>query len=227
MIEVDEIRFDERGLVPVVVQDAESGQVLMFAYADREAIRKTLETGKAHFWSRSRKRLWRKGEESGNEQTVRSIHVDCDNDCILFVVEQKGVACHTGQRSCFHRGVSGGSDTGVEEAPSWSGARGGARGKTLDDVYRVVDDRLRNPRPGSYVGRLKKKGMDAVLKKIGEEAAETIVAVKNADPKEIVYETADLMFHTLVALALSGLNPQDVYDEFGRRFGKRKEEYNR
>ena len=225
MVEVDDLKFDEHGLVPVVVQDAQCGQVLMFAFANKEAIRKTLETGKAHFWSRSRQRLWRKGEESGNEQTVRSVHVDCDNDCILLLVEQKGVACHTGQRSCFHRALGNVGDK-AQEAPSWSGGRSG-RGRTLDEVHQVVDDRLRNPRPDSYVGRLKEKGIDAVLKKMGEEAAETIVAIKNGDPREIVYETADLMFHTLVALALTGLSPADVYEELGRRFGRRKEEYER
>jgi phosphoribosyl-ATP pyrophosphohydrolase/phosphoribosyl-AMP cyclohydrolase len=217
---IDDVKFDERGLVPVVVQDAENGQVLMVAYANKESLEKTLETKRTHFWSRSRNRLWMKGEESGNTQEVKSIYFDCDQDTVLVLVNQKGVACHTGKRSCFFTTIDGEenySPTFVSDRP----------GKTLEEVYQTIDDRKRNPREGSYVSGLIAKGLDKILKKIGEEAGETIIAAKNEDKKEIIYETADLWFHTLILLAYSGITTEDIYEELGRRFGKSKEEYRR
>ncbi|HWP92450.1 MAG TPA: bifunctional phosphoribosyl-AMP cyclohydrolase/phosphoribosyl-ATP diphosphatase HisIE [Thermodesulfobacteriota bacterium] len=215
---IGDIKFDEKGLVPVVVQDAENGQVLMFAYANKEAIEKTLETRRAHFWSRSRNKLWRKGEESGNFQEVNDIFLDCDGDTVLLLVNQKGVACHTGKRSCFFTRLNGDE----KDAPSFGKA--GTK-KTLEDVYQIIDDRKRNPRDGSYVSGLFDKGLDAILKKVGEEAGETIIAVKNRNKDEVVYEATDLWFHTLVALAYFGITPDDIYQELGRRFGKKKEAY--
>ncbi len=217
---IDDVRFDERGLVPVVVQDSTNGQVLMVAYANKESLVKTLETGKTHFWSRSRKRLWMKGEESGNIQEVKDIFLDCDQDTVLVLVNQKGAACHTGKRSCFFTTIDGeenNSPTFVSDKP----------GKALEEVYQIIDDRKRNPREGSYVSGLFGKGLDKILKKVGEEAGETIIAAKNEDKNEIIYETADLLFHTLILLAYSGITTEDIYEELGRRFEKSKEEYRR
>ncbi len=217
-MKIEELQFDDTGLIPVIVQDAENGQVLMFAYADREALQKTLDTKQTHFWSRSRKELWRKGEGSGNVQEVTDVIIDCDGDCVLVLVNQEGVACHTGRRSCFYRNFEDGGDG----APGFGGAE---RAKSLDDVYRVIEDRKRNRRDNSYVSGLFSKGIDAILKKVGEEADETIIAAKNGDKEQIVYETTDLFFHSLITLAHFGLTPQDIYSELGRRFGKAKEDY--
>lgn len=217
-MDFDQIKYDEKGLVPVIVQDERNGQVLMFAYANKESLQKTVETGKTHFWSRSREKLWMKGEESGNTQTVKAIYIDCDNDTLLVEVDQKGVACHTGQRTCFYRSA----ENDEINAPSF-GAE--ARGKTLQDVYDVIEDRKRNPKEDSYVSGLFEKGLDKIVKKIGEEAGEAIIASKNNDKKEIIYETADLWFHSLIALSYAGVTPEEIYEELGRRFGKPKEAY--
>jgi len=216
-MDLEQIKFGEKGLVPVIVQNAGSGQVLMLAYANKDAIQKTIESGKSHFWSRSREKLWMKGEESGNTQEVKEIFYDCDMDTILYLVEQTGVACHTGERTCFYR-----SSEGDKETPVFGSSNSN---KTLDDVYDVIVDRKLNPKEGSYVSGLFEKGLDKILKKVGEEAGETIIGAKNEDKKEIVYETADLWFHSLIALSYFGITPNDIYEELGRRFGKPKEAY--
>ncbi len=215
---IDEIKYDDKGLVPVIVQDAENGQVLMFAYANKEAMEKTVEQRRAHFWSRSRNSLWQKGHESGNTQEVRGIFIDCDRDAIIFLVNQTGVTCHTGQRTCFFTHLGEGNAA----APAFGSIKGG---RTLEEVYQVVDDRKRNPKEGSYVSKLFSDGMDSILKKIGEEAGEAVIAAKNDDKDEITYEVADLWFHSLVLLANFGITPEDIYQELGRRFGRKKEEY--
>lgn len=219
-MDLDQVKYDEKGLVAVIVQDYQNGQVLMFAYANREALEKTLETGRTHFWSRSRGRLWMKGEESGNVQEVKGIYFDCDRDAVLVLADQKGVACHTGQRTCFFTPLEGGEQT----SPAFGGGAG-AGDKTLRDVWNVVDDRRRNPREGSYVSGLFEKGLDKILKKISEEAGEVVIAAKNESRKEVVYETADLWFHSLIALSCFGITPEDIFEELGRRFGKPSEAY--
>ena len=216
-MDIEQIKFDQNGLVPVIVQDASSGQVLMLAYANSEAIQKTIDTGNSHFWSRSREKLWMKGEESGNVQEIVEIYYDCDIDTILYLVNQSGVACHTGERTCFYRNLDG-----DKQAPIF-GASDSA--KTLDEVYEVIIDRKVNPKDGSYVSGLFEKGLNKILKKIGEEGGETIMAAKDEDKKEIIYETADLWFHSMIALAYFGITPDDIYEELGRRFGKPKEAY--
>ena len=216
-MDLEQIKFDSKGLVPVIVQETSSGQVLMLAYANKEALQKTLDTGKSHYWSRSRNKLWMKGEESGNIQSLKEVYYDCDIDTILYLVEQTGVACHTGERTCFYR-----SGTGNEQAPIFEPSNAS---KTLDEVYEVIKDRKLNPKDGSYVSGLFEKGLDKILKKIGEEAGETIIGAKNEDKKEIIYETADLWFHSMIALAYFGITPDDIYEELARRFGKPKEAY--
>lgn len=217
-MDLDNIKYDEKGLVPVIVQDSQSGQVIMFAFANRESLQKTTETGKMHYWSRSRGKLWMKGEESGNTQSVKSLHIDCDNDAILAVVEQKGVACHTGQMTCFYRS----SDNNELSAPSFGEE---TQGKSLKDVYGIIEDRKRNRKEGSYVGGLFDKGIDKILKKVAEEAGEVVIASKNGSKEEIIYETADLWFHSLITLSYADISPEEIYSELGRRFGKPKEAY--
>ena len=216
-MDLEQIKFNENGLVPVIVQDVSSGQVLMLAYANKDAIQKTIDSGKSQFWSRSREKLWMKGEESGNVQDIKELYYDCDIDTILYLVQQTGVACHTGERTCFYR-----STNGNQEAPTFGSSDSS---KTLDEVYEVILDRKLNPKDGSYVSGLFEKGLDKILKKIGEEAGETIIGAKNGDKKEIIYETADLWFHSMIVLSYFGITPNDIYDELGRRFGKPKEAY--
>jgi phosphoribosyl-ATP pyrophosphohydrolase/phosphoribosyl-AMP cyclohydrolase len=159
-----------------------------------------------------------KGEESGNVQDVLDMFFDCDSDTVLVLVRQTGVACHTGRRSCFFVSVEGNE----KSSPSF-GSESGDR--TLDEVFGVIEDRKRNPREGSYVSGLFEAGLDKIMKKIGEEAGETIIGAKNGDRDEIIYETADLWFHSLIALSYFGITPEDIYRELGKRFGKPSESY--
>jgi len=205
---MDRLKFDERGLVAVVAQEAETGEVLMLAWADRDALSRTLETGRAHYRSRSRGALWRKGETSGYVQEVREVRVDCDGDAVLYRVAQTGPACHTGEGSCFHRRVEEG---GLEPAPG--------TGHVLSRVEEIVRDREAARPDGSYTTYLFEKGVDKILKKLGEETAETIVAAKNPGTDELRSESADLLFHLVVLLRARGLPLAEVWDELERRFG--------
>lgn len=221
-----ELRFDADGLIPAIAQDAANGQVLMHAYMNAEALCLTLETGLAHYYSRSRKRLWRKGEESGHVQRVREILYDCDADTLLLKVEQVVAACHTGNRSCFFRrldgvGVNGtlGGERRFDPAAVYSGLG------ILADVYGVILDRKAHPPEGSYVASLFSKGRNQILEKVLEEAREVVIASRDADRNQVIYELADLWFHTLVLLAEQGVRPEEIAQELRRRFGKRKGEY--
>ncbi len=211
---MEKLKFNEQGLLPVIVQEASSGQVLMLAYANKEALEMTVKTGRTHFWSRSRRKIWNKGEESGHFQDVKEIFIDCDSDTVLITVEQTGVACHTGEPTCFYRSA----DMQENAAPLFEES-------SLTKVFSVIENRKRNPTEGSYVSALMKGGLDRILKKIGEEAGEVVIAAKNGDKDELVYELTDLWFHSMVLLCEAGLSPQDISDELERRFGRRKEEY--
>jgi len=211
---ISELNFNEQGLLPVVIQDYQTGQVLMLAYANAEALRLTLDTGLTHFWSRSRNKIWNKGEESGNKQKVKEIYLDCDKDTILITVEQKGVACHTGKPTCFYTK----SDSTAGIAPEFNISE-------ILNVFNVIEDRKVNPKEGSYVNTLLDGSKDRILKKIGEEAGETIIASKNESVDEFIYEITDLWFHSLVLLSKMGLSPEDINSELSRRFGKKKEDY--
>lgn len=205
---IAELKFDAAGLLPVVVQDATTREVLMLGYMNEESLRRTLATGQAVFYSRSRRELWVKGETSGNRQYVRGIAYDCDADTLLLSVEQVGSACHTGNRSCFFRRIAVGNAAG--------GADGAVEGDIFPELYRVIQERKAHPAAGSYTaGLLSEK--DRILKKIGEEAGEVIIAAKNGDPKEIIHEVADLWFHSLVLLGCQGIPPEQVYKELRRR----------
>lgn len=198
---MEHIVFDEKGLVPAIVQEMD-GTVLMFAYMNKEALSSTMQTGESHFWSRKRKKLWKKGEESGNVQEVKAIFYDCDNDTLLLKVKQRGVACHTGNRSCFFNLLWG------EDAPSSS---------IIDEVFNVVEERKKRKIEGSYTCALFEGGMDAILKKLEEEAREFSDALKDEDKESIINEFVDLFFHALCALSYSGVKIEDVYKEFKRR----------
>lgn len=205
----DKIKFDEKGLVPAVVQDASDGRVLMVAYMNRESLEKTLETGRTWFFSRSRQTLWNKGETSGNYQEVKEILVDCDMDTLLVKVVPKGPACHTGSPTCFYRKAGTDGELKDYEAPATSAI--------LDEVYSVVKDRMENPKEGSYTNYLLDTGIDKILKKVGEECSETIIAAKNEEPSEIALETSDLLYHLIVMIAERGMTMEDIYAELKHR----------
>jgi len=202
-IPVDKIRYNEQGLVPAIVQDYLDGTVLMMAWMNQESLQKTLDTGETWFWSRSRSQLWHKGESSGHLQYVRSLRYDCDNDTLLVSIEQVGdIACHTGERSCFHQ-VDG------EKLPPPA--------DTLSQVFGVICDRRDNPVESSYTCKLFAGGDNKILKKIGEESAEVVMACKDDDKDAIASEVADLLYHTLVALAHHKVELRDVYRKLQQR----------
>lgn len=202
-IPLDEISYNEQGLVPAIVQDYLDGTVLMMAWMNRDSLQKTLETGETWFWSRSRSELWHKGETSGHLQHVRSLRYDCDSDALLISVEQIGdIACHTGERSCFHQ---------VEAEKAAPPA------DTLSQVFEVICDRRENPSEASYTCKLLMGGDNKILKKIGEESAEVVMACKDDDKEAIAGEVADLFYHTLVALAHHNVELRDVYRKLQQR----------
>jgi phosphoribosyl-AMP cyclohydrolase / phosphoribosyl-ATP pyrophosphohydrolase len=207
-----QFKFNEEGLLPAVIQDWLDGTVLMLGYMNQEAIGKTLATKSVHFWSRSRKRLWEKGESSGNKLLVKELFVDCDRDTILVKAQPIGPTCHTGERACFfskldHQGV-----TNEKSSEAFGGI--------FEGILRTIRDRQVNPQPGSYTTKLFEGGHDKILKKVAEEAGEVLIAAKGGKKEEIVYEVADLFFHTLMVLGYHDIPLQDIYQELGKRFGK-------
>lgn len=210
-VALDDLRFDADGLIPAMVQEAATGELLMVAWMDRTAVEATLRTGRSHFWSRSRRTLWQKGETSGHVQHVQAVYVDCDADTLLVQVHQEGVACHTGNRTCFFRTLEG---TPVAETP--------ASATMLERLERIVAARKAAPPPGSYVGSLLAKGEAAVCRKIGEEAVEVVTAALGGEGDErLVAELADLWFHTIVLLGARGLTVRAVLEELARRHAAR------
>jgi phosphoribosyl-ATP pyrophosphohydrolase/phosphoribosyl-AMP cyclohydrolase len=193
------IRFDEKGLVPAIVQDADTKEVLTLAYMNQESLTKTLETGETWFFSRSRQELWHKGATSGNTQSVVSVKYDCDQDAVLVLVEPKGPACHTGAVSCFTEGV-------VTERTTSSLADY----QILQSLERLILEREKDRPEGAYTTYLFEKGVDKILKKVGEEASEVIIAAKNRDKEELKWEAADLLYHLQVLLVEQGLPFKEV-----------------
>lgn len=209
---IDRIQFDDQGLVPAIIQDINTRTVLMLAYMNKESLEKTLETGLTWFYSRSRQRLWQKGETSGHIQTVKSIHYDCDADTLLVQVQQTGPACHEGSYSCFTRKLADGNAEAFQPAVDQPAA------VVLQELYEVILDRKSHRKEGSYTNYLFDKGQDKILKKIGEEAAETIIASKNQSKSELLYEMADLWYHCLVLLGYHNTTPAELLEELqGRR----------
>ncbi len=200
-----DLKKNSDGMVPVIVQDYKTDQVLMLAYMNEEAYNKTLETGKMTYFSRSRQSLWLKGETSSHFQFVKSLYADCDLDTILAKVKQIGAACHTGKYSCFFNEIA--KKDYVEKNPQ----------KVLDSVFDVIQDRKVNPREGSYTNYLFDKGIDKILKKVGEEATEIVIAAKNPNDNEIVYEMSDFLYHMMVLMAEKNVSWEDITDELARR----------
>lgn len=198
-------QWNKDGLIPVIVQDYKTDEVLMLAYMNEEAYQKTIATGRMTYYSRSRQELWVKGMTSGHFQYVRSIEIDCDNDTLLAKVKQVGAACHTGNRSCFYRNLI--SSEYAQTNPL----------KVFNEVMEVIEDRKLHPKEGSYTNYLFDKGIDKILKKCGEEAAEIIIAAKNPDPEEIKYEISDFLYHVMVLMSLKGVTWEDIVKELANR----------
>ena len=236
---LEEVRWNADGLVPAVAQDAGTARVLTLAWMNRAALSATVSTGHAHYWSRSRQKLWKKGESSGHVQDVREVRLDCDRDAVLLIVDQAGgIACHTGRERCFFRRLEAGKWRDVEpvlkdpkliyglQQPTIGSQTSAAsvpaaamRQDVLAAVASTIEQRRGADPATSYVASLFDRGDDAMLKKIGEEATETVLAAKEGDPARITHEVADLWFHCLVVLTRHGLSPDDVLAELERRHG--------
>ena len=201
----EEFIVDDQGLIPVIVQHYKTGEVLMLAYMNRESYEMTIETGKMTYYSRSRKSLWVKGETSGHFQHVKSLTIDCDKDTILAKVDQVGVACHTGNPTCFFQPLVG---VEVEEKNPL---------QIFESVYNTILDRKKNPKEGSYTNYLFDKGIDKILKKVGEEATELVIAAKNPNPEEIKYELSDFLYHAMVLMVERGVTWDDITKELSDR----------
>ena len=204
-----ELKFDDKGLIPAVVQDRTTKEVLMVAYMNAQTLEMTIKTGKATIFSRSRNEVWVKGATSGNYMNVESIKLDCDGDCLVLFVRPDGPACHTGNRSCFYRRIDG-EELVADTKP-------GGMSDILMREQAVIIDRKINPEDDSYTNYLFNKGEDKILKKVGEEAAEVVIAGKNRDKDEIKYETADLLYHLSVMLVDNGMTWEDIFEEMEDR----------
>lgn len=202
-MDLSKLKYDKKGLIPAIIQDSDSSAVLMMAYMNEESLKKTLETNTTWFYSRSRQKLWNKGETSGNFQNVVSIDFDCDEDTLLVKVIPQGPSCHTGEYSCFYRNISGKHAIQSENM--------------LQTLYKIVKDRKETPKEGSYTQYLFDKGVDKILKKVGEESAETIIAAKNQSKEELIYETSDLLYHLMVLLVNQGVKLDDIMEELKKR----------
>jgi phosphoribosyl-ATP pyrophosphohydrolase/phosphoribosyl-AMP cyclohydrolase len=215
----DKLKWNSDGLIPVIAQDATTEEVLMLAYMNREALSKSIETGEAVYFSRSRGELWHKGETSGHFQKIVSMSYDCDADTILIRVNQIGVACHEGNKSCFHydlkKLLEDGSKVKVDSDPSINGV---ALGKRLSLLESVIADRYINRPEGAYTTYLFEKGIDKILKKVGEETAEVIIGAKNEGNEEIIYEVSDLFYHLLVLFREKDVNIADIEAELAKRY---------
>ncbi len=205
VMEFSEFKLNEQGLIPVIVQDYKTNEVLMMAYMNEEAFDHTVKTGRMTYYSRSRQCQWVKGETSGHYQYVRSLAADCDRDTILAKVEQIGAACHTGNRSCFYTTIVG-TDHDAKNPL-----------QIFESVYDTIMDRRRNPKEGSYTNYLFDKGLDKILKKVGEEATEIVIAAKNPNPEEIKYELADFLYHAMVLMVERGVTWEDITEELADR----------
>lgn len=206
-MDFENIKFDDKGLVPAIAQDVKTGAVLMLAYMNKESLQLTLDTGYATYFSRSRHTLWKKGETSGHFQKIAAIHYDCDGDTLLLMVEQTGPACHTGETTCFHNAL-----VSLVEGSNTQPTSG-----IIQEVFNVIVDRDLHPKEGSYTNYLLTKGVEKICKKVGEEASESIIAAVKGNRDELRYEAADLMYHLLVLLYNQKLTPSDIFAELQKR----------
>ena len=202
MIDINQLKFDEKGLIPAIVVDAKTKDVLTLAYMNKESLEISIKEEKTCFWSRSRNELWRKGETSGNYQHIVSITADCDGDALTVLVEKDGPACHLGEESCFHNPIFE-----SEERHAFS----------LEGLLKLIEGRKTEKKEGSYTTYLFEKGIDKILKKVGEECTEVIIAGKADDKKETIYEIADLTYHVLVLMIQMGISLEDIHDELASR----------
>ena len=220
------LKFDEHGLIPAIVQDANTREVLTLAYMNAESIARTLTTKETWFWSRSRNALWHKGETSGNTQRVIDLFLDCDQDALVVLVEPAGPACHTGERSCFYNSIESEAQSpkSKKQSPTvgWQNKRVAAQnipelGSLLEHLYGLIESRKRERPAGSYTTYLFDEGLDKILKKLGEEAAETIIAAKNKQQEPLIAETSDLLYHLLVLLVERGVTLAEIREELSQR----------
>ncbi len=210
---IDKIDWQKISLLPVIVQDELSLEVLMMAYMNQEALALSLQSGYAHYYSRSKKRLWKKGESSGHTQAIKSFLLDCDNDTLLLKVEQNGVACHTGRKSCFFRELKSGNSTMEVEVDTTSSYG------IIDTLYHTIQERKNADPAASWTAKLLSSGSNTILKKVVEESGEFCFAYKDDNEKEMIYEAADLAYHMLVALASKNISPDRIKQELSSRFG--------
>ncbi len=210
-VNLENLKFDEKGLIPAIVQDYRTGKVLMLAYMNEESLKKTLETKTTWFYSRSRQELWNKGATSGHLQYVKRMTYDCDGDALLVEVKQAGAACHTGEYSCFHnRFFAESAFTGFNR-------------EIIHELYEFLQERKKNPMEGSYTSYLFEKGLDKILKKIGEESTEVIIGAKNNDRSELIAELADLIYHSIVLMIETGVGIDDLKNELNKRMEKKQQ----
>jgi phosphoribosyl-ATP pyrophosphohydrolase/phosphoribosyl-AMP cyclohydrolase len=214
---LNKLKFDAQGLIPAIVQDAATGRVLTLAYMNRETVQVSLQERQTWFWSRSRQKMWHKGETSGNTQRILRAEVDCDGDALLVTVQPQGPACHTGKESCFFNDVFG-----AEVRPSFGPLSEGRFLTTIERLVEVIKTRKAEMPEGSYTTYLFSQGLDKILKKIGEESAETIIAAKNQSKSELTLEAADLLYHLLVLFVNEGLEVENVLTELEKRAQKKK-----
>jgi phosphoribosyl-ATP pyrophosphohydrolase/phosphoribosyl-AMP cyclohydrolase len=214
--EIEDVKYDERGLVPVVVQDALTGEALTLAYMNAESLARTMAEGETWFWSRSRGELWHKGATSGNTQRVLEVRLDCDGDALVVLVEPAGPACHTGARSCFHRELQVRASQVSGPIDEVKGERDNL-GATLERLYALIQNRREERPEGSYTTYLFNEGLDKILKKVGEESAETIIAAKNEDVRPLINEASDLIYHLVVLMVERGITLEDVRAELASR----------
>ena len=220
----EEIKLNPQGLLPAILQDNNTNEVLMLGYMNLEALKKTLETGRAWFWSRSRQKLWLKGETSGNYQLVRELILDCDKDTMLVKVDPEGPTCHTGNKSCFYNILKDQYEDkkiSCDENSSASNCNQQNQDNSFfSQLYNIISDRKKYPQSESYTSGLLEKGIDRIGKKVGEEASEVIIAGKNEDRDEIIYESADLIYHLFVLLVLNDITLTDIENELANRHKK-------
>lgn len=207
---LSQLSWPADGLIPAIVQDDQTKEVLMLAYMNEEALLKTIETKETWFYSRSHQALWNKGETSGHKQKVIQLSYDCDGDSLLILVEPQGPACHTGKTSCFYNPII--TDNGGNRP-------------VIEQLIKCIQERVEQPVEGSYTTYLLTEGIDKILKKVGEEASEIIIAAKNDDPDELIWEIADFIYHTLVLMQVKNITIHQIYRELAKRFGKRSEEH--
>lgn len=211
------IKWDEKGLVPAIVQDAATKEVLMLAYMNKESLKLSIESGQTWFWSRSRNELWNKGATSGNIQQIVSLSYDCDGDTLLIKVQPKGPACHTGENSCFYRTAAKDTEQAASTLDARTGGTSESRFNVLAELEALIAERYKERPEGAYTTYLFEKGIDKILKKVGEETAESIIAAKNGDNDELRYEVSDLIYHLLVLLRERNLPLDDIMLELERR----------